>query len=79
MVVEKEEEEDEESETKTEIEIEGLWWKKCEPFGEAWSFSTSAVRMLNEASEGLNTKAVIIVVKNFKKNYVSSIYFRCII
>ena len=45
-----EEEEDEESETETETE--GLWWKKCEPFGEAWSFSGSAARMPNDASEG---------------------------
>jgi len=45
-----EEEEDEESETETETE--GLWWKKCEPFGEAWSFSGSAARMPNDESEG---------------------------
>lgn len=57
-MVEKEEEEDEESETKTEIEIEGLWWKKCEPFGEAWSFSGSAVGMLNESSERPVTKVL---------------------
>lgn len=57
-VAKEEEEEDEESEMETEIGTEGLWWKKCEPFGEAWSFSGSAVGMLNESSERPVTKVL---------------------